>query len=91
MPRDRATTADADASSILQGMFGGGHEKTAELGQQYRAMADFMKIDFVDASDFITTDGCDGIHFTAQNNIDLGVAIASKVKEIFAGTPAEAA
>lgn len=67
----------------FQGMFGGGHEKTAQLGQQYRAMADFMKVDFLDAGDCITTDGCDGIHFTPQNNRDLGKAIAEKVKAIF--------
>jgi lysophospholipase L1-like esterase len=69
---------------FLQGMFGGAHEKSAELGQQYKDMADFMKIDFLNAGDFITTDGCDGIHFTAENNHDLGKAIADKVKKIFA-------
>lgn len=69
---------------FFQGMFGGGHEKTAELATQYRAMADFMKVDFVNAGDFITTDGCDGIHFTTQNNRDLGKALAGKVKDIFA-------
>lgn len=68
---------------FFQGMFGGGHEKSAQLGQQYQAMADFAKVDFLNSSDFITTDGCDGIHFTAQNNHDLGKAIADKVKEIF--------
>ncbi|WP_245415927.1 MULTISPECIES: hypothetical protein [Mesorhizobium] len=31
---------------------------------------------------FGNTDGCDGIHFTAENNRDLGVAIADKVKNI---------
>jgi lysophospholipase L1-like esterase len=67
----------------FQGMFGGGHHKSAQLGQQFRAMADFVKVDFLNAGDFITTDGCDGIHFTAQNNLDLGKAIAAKVKEIF--------
>ena len=46
-------------------------------------MADFMKIDFLNAGEFITTDGCDGIHFTAQNNADLGQAVADKVEEIF--------
>lgn len=66
----------------FQGMFGGGHEKSAELGQQYRDMADFMKCAFLNASDFVTTDGCDGIHFTEQNNADLGKAIAEKVKTI---------
>jgi hypothetical protein len=46
-------------------------------------MADFMKVDYLNAGDFITTDGCDGIHFTAQNNRDLGKAIAEKVIAIF--------
>ena len=75
----------------FQGMFGGGHEKSAQLGQQYRDMADFMKIDFLDAGEFITTDGCDGIHFTAQNNGDLGAAIAAKVSEIFGRSSASEA
>ncbi|WP_306258751.1 SGNH/GDSL hydrolase family protein [Pararhizobium sp. IMCC21322] len=66
----------------FQGMFGGGHEKTAELGEQYKNMADFMKVEFLNAGDFITTDGVDGIHFTAQNNMDLGKAIANKVHDI---------
>jgi len=67
---------------FFQGMFGGGHEKTAELGEQYKNMADFMKVDFLNAGDIVTTDGVDGIHFTAQNNMDLGKAIAKKVHEI---------
>lgn len=67
---------------FFQGMFGGGHEKTAELGEHYKNMADFMKVDFLNAGDFITTDGVDGIHFTAQNNMDLGKAIAKKVHDI---------
>ena len=54
-------------------------------------MADFMKVDFLSAADHITTDGCDGIHFTAQNNIDLGKAIAGKVREILDRQQAEAA
>jgi len=68
---------------FFQGMFGGGHEKSAQLAQQYRDMANFMKVDFLNAGEFITTDGVDGIHFTKQNNHDLGKAIAAKVKEIF--------
>ncbi|MBV9225577.1 MAG: SGNH/GDSL hydrolase family protein [Acidobacteriaceae bacterium] len=68
--------------AYFEGMFGGGHAKAAELAKQYEAMANFMKIDFLDAGSFITTDGCDGIHFTSQNNRDLGKAIAEKVKTI---------
>lgn len=69
--------------AYFQAMFGGAHEKTNELDQQYKDMADFMKIDFLNGGDFISTDGCDGIHFTAENNHDLGKAIAGKVQEIF--------
>jgi lysophospholipase L1-like esterase len=67
----------------FQRLFGSGHEKAAELGTLYRDMADLMKVDFLNAGDFITTDGCDGIHFTAQNNLVLGKAIADKVAKIF--------
>jgi lysophospholipase L1-like esterase len=67
---------------FFQGMFEGGHEKTAALADQYRAMANFMKVDFFDAGSVTTTDGCDGIHFTVENNIALGKALAQKVMEI---------
>jgi lysophospholipase L1-like esterase len=67
---------------IYQGMFEGGYEKTAALAAQYRAMADFMKVEFFDAGSIITTDGCDGIHFTAQNNHDLGKALAAIAKDM---------
>jgi lysophospholipase L1-like esterase len=76
---------------FFQGMFGGGHEKSAQLAQQYRDMANFMKVDFLNAGEFITTEGCDGIHFTKQNNLDLGKAIAVKVEEIFSRVSAPAA
>lgn len=75
----------------FQRLFGSGHEKSAELGKLYRDMAELMKVDFLNAGDFITTDGCDGIHFTAQNNLDLGKAIADKVADIFKGHPARLA
>lgn len=65
----------------FQGMFGGAHDKSRHLGQQYKEMADFLKVDFLDAGAVVTTDGCDGIHFTEQNNRDLGEAIAAKVME----------
>jgi len=67
---------------FFEGMFEGGREKTAALAAQYKAMADFMKVDFFNAGSVISTDGCDGIHFTAENNITLGKALAQKVIEI---------
>lgn len=69
----------------FQDMFGGGHEKSCELATQYRNLTDFMKVEFLNAGDFITTDGVDGIHFTAQNNADLGKALATKVHDILNG------
>jgi lysophospholipase L1-like esterase len=66
----------------FQGMFEGGYEKTRQLPKQYQALCSFFGVDYFDAGSVITTDGCDGIHFTAQNNHDLGKALAVKVKEI---------
>ena len=66
----------------FEGMFGGGVEKSRELARYYEALASFMKVEFLNAGDFVTTDGCDGIHFTADTNIKLGQVIAGKVQEI---------
>ena len=66
----------------FQRLFGRGYEKSAELGKLYSDLADSMKVDFLNAGDFITTDGCDGVHFTARNNLDLGKAITDKVAKI---------
>ena len=66
----------------FQGMFGGGHDKSEQLGEQYAALASFFSVDFVNAADHITTDGNDGIHFTAETNIKLGRALADKVRTI---------
>lgn len=75
----------------FEGMFDGGVEKSRQLAKYYRALAAFMKVEFLDAGDHVTTDGCDGIHFTAETNIKLGHAIAEKVKAIFAETPSQSA
>lgn len=65
------------------GMFDGGHEKSKQLGGLYKALAAFMKVEFLNAGDFVKTDGVDGIHFSAETNIKLGNAIADKVKTMF--------
>lgn len=66
----------------FQGMFEGGHEKSAALTDQYQALANFMKVDFLEAGSVVTTAGVDGIHFTAENNAALGRGLAAKVREI---------
>ncbi|BBY18816.1 SGNH/GDSL hydrolase family protein [Mycolicibacterium litorale] len=60
-------------------IFAGARDKTAALPEAYSALASFMKVDFFDAGSVVSTDGVDGIHFTEQNNRDLGAAIAEKV------------
>jgi lysophospholipase L1-like esterase len=66
----------------VQATFEGAHAKSRELAGHYAALAEFFKVDFLNAGEFLTTDGVDGIHLTAQNNIALGSAIAEKVKII---------
>jgi lysophospholipase L1-like esterase len=66
----------------FEGMFEGGREKTIALPTQYKALTNFMKVEFFDAGSVISTDGVDGIHFTAKNNADLGAALAAKVADI---------
>lgn len=75
----------------FEGMFDGGVEKSRELAKYYKALAAFMKVDFLNAGDYVTTDGCDGIHLTAETNIKLGQAIARKVQAIFAAAPSQSA
>lgn len=67
----------------FEGMFGGGYEKSKELAGLYKALADFMKVEFFAAGDYISTDGIDGIHLSAETNIRLGHAIANKVAALF--------
>jgi lysophospholipase L1-like esterase len=75
----------------FEGMFGGGSEKSRELARYYKALADFTKVEFLNAGDHVATDGCDGIHLTAETNIKLGQAIARKVHSIFAEIPTQSA
>lgn len=64
----------------FQLIFEGAREKTSELARVYGAMADFVGVPFFDAGSVIATDGVDGVHFTEQNNHDLGVALADVVR-----------
>lgn len=75
----------------FEGMFAGGYEKSKELAKLYAALAAFAKVDFLDAGQFVSTDGVDGIHFSAETNIKLGNAIAEKVKSIFSADLAKSA
>jgi lysophospholipase L1-like esterase len=66
----------------LQATFEGAQAKSRELASHYEALARFFKVDFLNAGEFLMTDGVDGIHLTSQNNAALGMAIAEKVTTI---------
>lgn len=66
----------------FQLIFEGSQEKSARLAHVYEAMASFVKVPFFDAGSVITTEGVDGLHFTEQNNRDLGEALAEQVTRI---------
>jgi lysophospholipase L1-like esterase len=63
-------------------IFDGAQEKTTQLADAYDALASFVKVPFFNAGSVVTTDGVDGIHFTEQNNHDLGVALSEKVRQV---------
>jgi lysophospholipase L1-like esterase len=65
--------------------FEGAEAKSREIAGHYASLAGFFKVDFLNAGDFLTTDGVDGIHLTPENNKALGTAIAEKIKVILAG------
>ncbi|MFK8083567.1 MAG: SGNH/GDSL hydrolase family protein [Granulosicoccus sp.] len=69
--------------------FGGAHQKINEMATHYAALADYLNIGFLNAGDVMTTDGVDGIHFTAENNADLGSAVAEKVSGLFSTSRAD--
>ena len=69
----------------FQLIFEGSQEKSAQLAEVYRAMTSFVKVPFFDAGSAISTDGVDGLHFTGQNNRDLGAALSEQVTRLLGG------
>jgi lysophospholipase L1-like esterase len=65
-------------------LFAGGLEKSKRYGGALRDLTSFLGARFLDAAEFLTTDGVDGIHFTRQNNAALGTAVAAAVGDVFA-------
>jgi lysophospholipase L1-like esterase len=68
----------------FQLIFDGGQEKTAQLAEAYSALASYMKVPFFDAGSVISTNGVDGIHFTEEDNRNLGVALSDRVRDLLA-------
>jgi lysophospholipase L1-like esterase len=71
-------------------MFKGGVEKSKELPALYEGVAKMSGAEYLNAGSVISTDGVDGLHFTAESHNTLGAAIAAKVKEILKEIPVAA-
>lgn len=63
-------------------LFEGAHEKSRQLAGVYDALAGALRVPFLDAGSVISTDGVDGIHFSVENNRDLALALAERVREM---------
>jgi lysophospholipase L1-like esterase len=57
----------------------GSREKSLELGSAFREAAVVAELSFLNAGEVITTDGMDGIHWSAEAQLKLGEAVAKKV------------
>lgn len=62
--------------------FAGGVEKTEALPALYEAVAKASGAEFFDVGTLTTTDGVDGVHFSAEAHKEIGVGVADKVKSV---------
>jgi lysophospholipase L1-like esterase len=66
----------------IRDLLDGAAEKSRGLSAAYAAAAAKIGIAYFDAGAVTTTDGIDGVHFSTDANHRLGVALASKVREM---------
>jgi len=67
---------------MAEAIFAGSREKSQALPAVYEAMATAAGEAFFDAGSVVSTDGVDGIHFTADTNRVLGAAVAEQVMRL---------
>ena len=72
---------DVSRTPIAQFM-AGAPEKSRGLAAAFTAAASQAEVPLFDAGKATTTDGIDGIHFTAEDNRRLGAALAARVREL---------
>lgn len=63
-------------------MFAGGAEKSKNLNQQYKRVAELLACPYLDTSEHIFSSDVDGVHFDASAHNTLGHVVAQKVKTI---------
>ncbi|MGY6204298.1 SGNH/GDSL hydrolase family protein [Paraburkholderia strydomiana] len=60
------------------------YENSKELAKQYSKLAETLRVDFLDANKVAPTDGIDGLHLSSAAEANLGIAVAEKVRTMFA-------
>ena len=71
-------------TGCLAEMFAGGAAKSLALGPAIAAMCDRIGADCFDAGRHIAVSPVDGIHYEAEDQIALGLALAERVRKILA-------
>jgi lysophospholipase L1-like esterase len=64
-------------------MFAGAREKSLQLADHYRNVAQEYSCEFLDAAKVIKSSVVDGIHFDMAEHIKLGHAVAEQIKDYF--------
>jgi lysophospholipase L1-like esterase len=67
---------------ILKTVLKDGYAKSKKLATIYSAITATAQEHFFDAGSVISSDGIDGVHFTAKTNKKLGETVAKEVKKI---------
>ncbi len=73
---------EIEKGPVFAEMFRGGLAKSRLLPELYEAVAKMGGAEFLNAGSVVSTDGVDGLHLTGESQQKLGVAVATKVKEI---------
>jgi lysophospholipase L1-like esterase len=63
-------------------MFTGGVEKSKNLSQQYKRVAELLAFPHLDTSEHIVSSDVDGVHFDASTHQKLGQVVAQQVKAV---------
>jgi len=66
----------------LQEMFEGGYEKSLKFSEHFKTVAQAYGCEFYDTAMAIKSSDVDGIHFDKGTHLELGEAVANKVRII---------
>lgn len=65
-------------------MFENGIERSKQFPIEFKKVADFHQVHFLDFAQHIVSDPEDGIHLTADSHKTIGTVIANQIKTILA-------